>query len=91
MSATAGARTGRVRVLIADDKPGLTALLAAAVTDADRRPQSLDHVRSTFCDGGNLVEVRISSLRRKIDRGRAPVIHTVRGRGYAAWPVADVR
>jgi len=31
----------------------------------------------------NLLEVHLSRLRRKIDRGgRAPLIHTVRGRGY---------
>ncbi|MEW1780388.1 response regulator transcription factor [Streptomyces sp. NPDC086777] len=52
----------------------------------------LDHVRSTSFDGGgNLVEVYISSLRRKIDRGRAPTIHTVRGMGYVVRPVADGR
>ncbi|MEV7982835.1 response regulator transcription factor [Streptomyces sp. NPDC086519] len=38
MSATAGARTGRVRVLAVDDEPGLTELPAAAVADAGRRP-----------------------------------------------------
>ncbi|WP_369173093.1 response regulator transcription factor [Streptomyces sp. R28] len=54
--------------------------------------QILDHVRSSSFDGGgNLVEVYISSLRRKIDRGRAPVIHTVRGLGYAIRPVEDAR
>lgn len=37
----------------------------------------------SFDAGGNLVEVYISSLRRKIDKGRAPMIHTVRGVGYA--------
>ncbi|MCG7203031.1 hypothetical protein [Streptomyces arenae] len=38
MSATTGSRTGRVRVLVVDDEPGLTALLSAAVADAGRRP-----------------------------------------------------
>jgi two-component system OmpR family response regulator len=47
----------------------------------------LDHVwSSSFDGGGNLVEVYISCLRRKIDKGRAPVIHTVRGAGYAIRP-----
>ncbi|MEU9242164.1 winged helix-turn-helix domain-containing protein [Streptomyces sp. NPDC048385] len=91
MSATARARTGRVRVLVADDEPGLTELLAAAVTDAGRRPQILDRVRHTSFDGGNLVEVRNSSLRRRIDRDRAPMIHTMRGRGYAVPPGEDGR
>lgn len=36
-----------------------------------------------FDAGGNLVEVYISNLRRKIDKGRVPMIHTVRGVGYA--------
>ncbi|WP_406441744.1 response regulator transcription factor [Streptomyces sp. NBC_00631] len=52
------------------------------------KAQILDHVWSTSFDGGgNLVEVYISSLRRKIDRGRAPMIHTVRGMGYVVRPV----
>lgn len=56
------------------------------------KAQILDHVWSTSFDGGgNLVEVYISSLRRKIDRGRAPVIHTVRGMGYVVRPVEDGR
>jgi two-component system OmpR family response regulator len=56
------------------------------------KAQILDHVWSTSFDGGgNLVEVYISSLRRKIDRGRAPMIHTVRGMGYAIRPVEDGR
>ncbi|NUR68936.1 MAG: response regulator transcription factor [Streptomycetaceae bacterium] len=56
------------------------------------KAQIIDHVWSTSFDGGgNLVEVYISSLRRKIDRGRAPMIHTVRGVGYAIRPVEDGR
>ncbi|PSM37556.1 DNA-binding response regulator [Streptomyces dioscori] len=51
------------------------------------KTQILGHVWSSCFDGGgNLVEVYISSLRRKIDRGRAPMIHTVRGVGYAIRP-----
>ncbi|WP_405649266.1 response regulator transcription factor [Streptomyces sp. NBC_00019] len=56
------------------------------------KAQILDHVWSTgFDGGGNLVEVYISNLRRKIDKGRAPMIHTVRGLGYAIRPVEDGR
>ncbi|KUN89288.1 response regulator transcription factor [Streptomyces griseoruber] len=56
------------------------------------KAQILDRVwSSSFDGGGNLVEVYISSLRRKIDRGRAPMIHTVRGLGYAIRPVEDGR
>jgi two-component system OmpR family response regulator len=47
------------------------------------KAQILDHVRSSSFGCGNLVEVYISDLRRKIDRGRAPMIHTVRGFGYS--------
>lgn len=39
-----------------------------------------------FDPGRNLVESHISRLRAKIDRGGdPPLIHTVRGEGYAAW------
>ena len=56
------------------------------------RTQILDHVWSpSFDGGGNLVEVYVSGLRRKIDRGRAPMIHTVRGMGYAIRPTGDGR
>ncbi|MER5341905.1 response regulator transcription factor [Streptomyces mirabilis] len=56
------------------------------------KAQILDHVWSnSFDGGGNLVEVYISSLRRKIDKGRTPMIHTVRGVGYAIRPVEDGR
>ncbi|MET0703723.1 MAG: helix-turn-helix domain-containing protein, partial [Mycobacterium sp.] len=38
--------------------------------------------------GGSLnnVEIYISYLRKKIDHGRAPMIHTVRGCGYLLKP-----
>ncbi|MFJ4786607.1 response regulator transcription factor [Streptomyces sp. NPDC088794] len=56
------------------------------------KAQILDHVwSSSFDGGGNLVEVYISSLRRKIDKGRAPMIHTVRGTGYTIRPVEEGR
>ncbi len=56
------------------------------------KAQILDRVwSSAFDGGGNLVQVYVSSLRRTTDRGRAPVIHTVRGMGYALRPVEDGR
>ncbi|MER5431352.1 response regulator transcription factor [Streptomyces sp. NPDC002588] len=56
------------------------------------RTRILDRVRSgSFDGGGNLVEVHISSLRRKLARGRAPLIHTVRGPRCAIRPVEDGR
>jgi len=33
-------------------------------------------------------ELHISSRRRKIDKGREPMIHTMRGVGYVLKPVA---
>jgi two-component system OmpR family response regulator len=47
------------------------------------KAQILDHVWNSSFDGeGNLVEVYVYSLRTKIDKGRAPMIHTVRRVGY---------
>jgi two-component system OmpR family response regulator len=39
-----------------------------------------------FGGNANVVELYVSYLRRKIDRGRAPMIHTVRGVGYVLKP-----
>jgi two-component system OmpR family response regulator len=48
------------------------------------KAQILDHVwEYDFGGDGNVVETYVSYLRRKIDRGRKPLIHTVRGFGYA--------
>ncbi|MFC3574752.1 response regulator transcription factor [Streptomyces yaanensis] len=56
------------------------------------KAQILDRVWSTgFDGGGNLVEVYISGLRRKIDKGHAPMIHTVRGTGYTIRPAQEAR
>ncbi|MEU8355579.1 response regulator transcription factor [Nonomuraea sp. NPDC048882] len=41
-----------------------------------------------FGGRGNVVELYISYLRRKIDARRAPMIHTVRGVGYTLRPAA---
>ncbi len=51
------------------------------------KPQILDHVwQYDFGGDGNIVETYISYLRRKIDAGRPPLIHTVRGVGYTIKP-----
>ena len=51
------------------------------------KPQILDRVWSyDFGGQGNVVELYISYLRRKIDAGRAPMIHTMRGAGYVLKP-----
>jgi len=47
------------------------------------KAQILDRVWNyDFCGQANVVELYISYLRRKIDTGRAPMIHTMRGAGY---------
>ncbi|MER5756043.1 response regulator transcription factor [Streptomyces sp. NPDC002088] len=54
------------------------------------KTQILDHVWNSSFDGeGNLVEVYIYSLRSKVDKGRAPMIHTVRGAGYVIRAAED--
>jgi two-component system OmpR family response regulator len=52
------------------------------------KSQILDRVWSyDFGGDAHVVELYISYLRRKIDRGREPMIHTVRGVGYILRPV----
>jgi two-component system OmpR family response regulator len=47
------------------------------------KAQILDHVwEYDFNGDGNVVETFVSYLRRKIDAGEEPLIHTVRGVGY---------
>jgi len=41
-----------------------------------------------FGGQANIVELYISYLRKKIDSGREPMIHTMRGFGYVLKPVA---
>ncbi|MFE9389197.1 response regulator transcription factor [Streptomyces sp. NPDC006784] len=54
------------------------------------KAQILDRVWSyDFGGQGNVVELYISYLRRKIDAGRAPMIHTRRGAGYLLKPAAE--
>lgn len=51
------------------------------------KAQILDRVWSYgFSGRPNVVELYISYLRRKIDTGRAPMIHTQRGVGYLLKP-----
>ncbi|GGP73150.1 DNA-binding response regulator [Streptomyces abikoensis] len=54
------------------------------------KPQILDRVWSyDFGGRANVVELYISYLRRKIDAGRPPMIHTRRGAGYLIKPPAQ--
>ena len=51
------------------------------------KSQILDHVWDyDFGGQANVVELYISYLRKKIDAGRAPMIHTKRGAGYVLKP-----
>jgi len=51
------------------------------------KAQILDRVwEYDFGGQGNIVELYISYLRRKIDAGREPMIHTMRGAGYLIKP-----
>jgi len=51
------------------------------------KAQILDHVWSyDFGGQAHVVELYISYLRKKIDAGREPMIHTVRGVGYVLRP-----
>ena len=51
------------------------------------KAQILDRVWNyDFGGQANIVELYISYLRRKIDKGRAPMIHTMRGVGYVLKP-----
>ncbi len=56
-----------------------------AVQGADPRPRLELRLRGQ----ANIVELYISYLRRKIDKGRAPMIHTLRGVGYVLKPAPD--
>lgn len=50
--------------------------------------QILDRVwKHDFCGQANAAERYISCLRRTIDAGRKPLIHTMRGVGYVLKPV----
>jgi two-component system OmpR family response regulator len=51
------------------------------------KAQILDRVWSyDFGGRSNIVELYISYLRKKIDNGRTPMIHTLRGAGYVLKP-----
>ena len=53
------------------------------------KTQILDRVwHYDFGGQGNVVELYISYLRKKIDVGRQPMIHTVRGAGYVLKPAS---
>jgi two-component system OmpR family response regulator len=54
------------------------------------KAQILDRVWNyDFGGQANVVELYISYLRKKIDAGRAPMIHTMRGAGYVLKPATE--
>jgi len=54
------------------------------------KAQILDRVWNyDFGGQANVVELYISYLRKKIDHGRAPMIHTMRGAGYVLKPATQ--
>ncbi|MDE3723261.1 response regulator transcription factor [Nocardiopsis sp. N85] len=72
-----------------DLSPTEFALLRYLLANAGRvltKTQILDRVWGGESDDVRVVETYISYLRRKIDRGRAPLIRTVRGVGYGLRP-----
>ena len=51
------------------------------------KSQIFDHVWNyDFGGQANIVELYVGYLRKKVDRGREPLIHTVRGVGYVMRP-----
>ncbi len=53
------------------------------------KAQILDRVWNyDFGGAANVVELYISYLRKKIDAGREPMIHTLRGAGYVLKPAS---
>ena len=89
-----GARRGQPRVTRAGEPISLTStefeLLRFMMRNSKRvlsKAQILDRVWSyDFGGRSNIVELYISYLRKKIDSGREPMIHTLRGAGYVLKP-----
>ncbi|MFI5962308.1 response regulator transcription factor [Streptomyces asoensis] len=92
VTGTREVRRGGGAVALTAKEFDLLSLLMEHPRQVLSKARILDRVRTgPFDGGGNLVEVCISSLRRKLDRGRPPMIHTVRGLGYAIRPAEDGR
>jgi two-component system OmpR family response regulator len=81
---------GATRITLTAKEFDLLWFLMSSPRQVFSKAQLLDHVWNSSFDGeGNLVEVYIHSLRAKIDKGRAPMIHTVRGVGYVIRATDD--
>jgi two-component system OmpR family response regulator len=76
-------RRAGVRVPLSPTEYKLLRFLMRNRGRAMSRTQILDHVWNYDFEGeSRIVETFVSSLRRKVERSGAPLIHTVRGHGY---------
>jgi DNA-binding response OmpR family regulator len=74
---------GGVAVSLTTKEYAILEFLMQHAGEVVTRMQLGEHVWEAEHDNlTNLVDVHVSHLRRKIDRGAAPLIQTVRGRGY---------
>lgn len=84
------ARSGRPIDLLAREYALLLCLARRPGRTVSRMELLRDVWRLDFDPGTNRVEVHMSRLRAKIDRGfPRPLLHTVKGRGYALCVSAD--
>ena len=82
-------RGGRTLGLTAKEY-SLLAYLARRTGEVVTRAEIAEHVwDSTFDAFSNRIEVYVQRLRRKVDDGHAPLIHTRRGEGYVLRPAED--
>ncbi|MDQ0249974.1 two-component system OmpR family response regulator [Sphingomonas kyeonggiensis] len=76
------ARSGRAVSLVAREFH-LLEYLARHAGEVVTRTMMLEHVwNCRFDPGSNVVDVHIGRLRRKLEEGERPILHTVRGAGY---------
>ena len=80
-------RRGDVEILLTATEFELLRFLMRHQRRVMSKAQILDRVWSyDFGGQSNVVELYISYLRKKIDAGRDPMIHTMRGAGYVLKP-----
>jgi two-component system, OmpR family, response regulator len=77
-------RRGGRRIELSPTEFSLLRYLLLNARKVVSKSQILDHVwQYDFGGDGRIVETYISYLRKKIDSGEAPLIHTLRGVGYS--------
>lgn len=88
MTATAGFRNGRVRVLVVDDEPALTDVLSAAVEEAGRRAYPAPDGKSALQTARGCAPHAVvhDGILPDLDGPQVP-----RRLGYAIRPVEDGR